>query len=34
MTNHGMITIPSKIRKKLGFKDGKKFMVIEEEGSV
>ena len=34
MTNRGMITIPSKIRKKLGFKDGKKFMVIEEEGSV
>ena len=34
MTNRGMVTIPSKIRKKLGYKDGKEFMVIEEDGIV
>ena len=34
MTNRGMITIPSKIRKKLDFQDGTEFMVIEEDGIV
>ena len=34
MTNRGMVTIPSKIRKKLGYKDGKEFIVIEEDGIV
>ena len=34
MTNRGMVTIPSKIRKKLGYKDGKEFMIIEEDGIV
>lgn len=34
MTNRGMVTIPSKIRKKLGYKDGKEFMILEEDGIV
>ncbi len=34
ITNRGMITIPSKFRKRYNLKDGNKVFIIEDEGSL
>ena len=34
MTNHGMITIPASLRKEYKFRDGDKFLILEDEGTL
>ena len=34
ITNHGRVTIPSKMRKKYGLHDGDEVVFIEDEGSL
>jgi AbrB family looped-hinge helix DNA binding protein len=34
ITNHGRVTIPSKMRKKFGFHDGDEVVFIEDEGNL
>ncbi len=34
ISNHGRITIPAVIRKKMGLRDGMKVLVLEDEGNL
>ena len=34
ITNQGMVTIPSALRKVYGLKDGDKVLIIEDEGTL
>ncbi len=34
ISNHGRITIPATIRKKLGLRDGMEVLVLEDEGNL
>ncbi len=34
ISNHGRITIPAAIRKKMGLRDGMEVLVLEDEGNL
>jgi len=34
ISNHGRITIPASIRKKMGLRDGMEVLVLEDEGNL